>query len=133
MAENGQYDAMVGAYSRFVRENPSTPILHWHHGRALYARADRLRRDGSFSAAVQAFAKAEAAFGEYAAMVPSHAAAADQWRGLCCLQQALTAVPTGIWWTALWPGLAMFVLVLGLSFLGEGLEQWLSSSPQREG
>ena len=47
------------------------------------------------------------------------------------LQQALTAVPTGIWWTAVWPGLAMFVLVLGLSFLGEGLEQWLSASPQR--
>jgi peptide/nickel transport system permease protein len=42
------------------------------------------------------------------------------------LQQALTAVPTGIWWTALYPGLAMFVLVLGLSFLGEGLEAWLS-------
>ncbi len=42
------------------------------------------------------------------------------------LQQALTAVPTGIWWTALYPGLAMFVLVLGLSFLGEGLEGWLS-------
>jgi len=43
------------------------------------------------------------------------------------LQQALTAVPTGIWWTALYPGLAMFVLVLGLSFLGEGLENWLSA------
>ncbi len=42
------------------------------------------------------------------------------------LQQALTAVPTGIWWTALYPGLAMFVLVLGLSFLGEGLEVWVS-------
>ena len=42
------------------------------------------------------------------------------------LQQALTAVPTGIWWTALYPGLAMFVLVLGLAFLGEGLERWLS-------
>ena len=49
------------------------------------------------------------------------------------LQQALTSLPTGIWWTALYPGLAMFVLVLGLSFLGEGLEQWLSgsSSPTR--
>ncbi|MFZ9282184.1 MAG: ABC transporter permease [Prochlorococcaceae cyanobacterium] len=42
------------------------------------------------------------------------------------LQQALTALPTGIWWTALYPGLALFVLVLGLSFLGEGLERWLS-------
>jgi len=42
------------------------------------------------------------------------------------LQQALTALPTGIWWTALYPGLALFVLVLGLSFVGEGLERWLS-------
>lgn len=42
------------------------------------------------------------------------------------LQQALTALPTGIWWTALYPGLAMFVLVLGLSFLGEGLDAWVS-------
>jgi peptide/nickel transport system permease protein len=47
------------------------------------------------------------------------------------LQQALTAVPTGIWWTALYPGLAMFVLVLGLSFLGEGLEHWLSAQQER--
>lgn len=46
------------------------------------------------------------------------------------LQQALTAVPTGIWWTALYPGLAMFILVLGLSCLGEGLESWLSGSGQ---
>ena len=44
------------------------------------------------------------------------------------LQQALSALPTGIWWTALYPGVAMFVLVLGLSFLGEGLEIWLSGS-----
>ncbi|MCP9807940.1 ABC transporter permease [Cyanobium sp. HWJ4-Hawea] len=47
------------------------------------------------------------------------------------LQQALTALPTGIWWTALYPGLAMFVLVLGLSFLGEGLERWLSTAELR--
>ena len=39
---------------------------------------------------------------------------------------ALAAVPTGIWWTALYPGLAMFILVLGLSMLGEGLESWFS-------
>ncbi len=42
------------------------------------------------------------------------------------LNMALAAVPTGIWWTALYPGLAMFVLVLGLSFLGEGLEALVS-------
>jgi len=47
------------------------------------------------------------------------------------LQQALGAVPTGIWWTALYPGLAMFGLVLGLSFLGEGLEGWLSGAAGR--
>ena len=44
------------------------------------------------------------------------------------LNLALAAVPTSIWWTALYPGLAMFVLVLGLSFLGEGLEAWVSST-----
>ena len=50
------------------------------------------------------------------------------------LQQALTALPTGIWWTALYPGVALFVLVLGLSFLGEGLESWLSGgNSQRSG
>lgn len=43
------------------------------------------------------------------------------------LNLALAAVPTGVWWTALYPGLAMFVLVLGLSFLGEGLESWISA------
>jgi peptide/nickel transport system permease protein len=44
------------------------------------------------------------------------------------LQQALTTLPIGIWWTALFPGLAMFVLVLGLSFIGEGLDAWVNGS-----
>ena len=43
------------------------------------------------------------------------------------LNLALAAVPTGIWWTALYPGLAMFGLVIGLSFLGEGLETWTNT------
>lgn len=47
------------------------------------------------------------------------------------LQQAMVDVPIGVWWTALYPGLAMFVLVLGLSFLGEGLEALLSAAPRR--
>ena len=42
------------------------------------------------------------------------------------LNLALAALPTGIWWTALFPGLAMFILVLGLSLLGDGLEVWVS-------
>ncbi len=39
------------------------------------------------------------------------------------LNLALTALPTGIWWTALFPGFAMFFLVLSLSFIGEDLEE----------
>ena len=42
------------------------------------------------------------------------------------LNLALSALPTGVWWTALYPGMAMFFLVLGLSFLGDGLEVWIS-------
>ncbi|WP_320668175.1 ABC transporter permease [Prochlorococcus sp. MIT 1307] len=47
------------------------------------------------------------------------------------LNLALSALPTGIWWTALYPGIAMFVLVLGLSFLGDGLESWISDTSKK--
>ena len=43
------------------------------------------------------------------------------------LNMALDAVPIGIWWTALYPGVAMFGLVLSLSLIGESLEDFLSS------
>ncbi|WP_017293807.1 ABC transporter permease [Geminocystis herdmanii] len=39
------------------------------------------------------------------------------------LKMALDALPTGIWWTALFPGLAMTTMVTGLSLLGEGLSE----------
>ncbi len=42
------------------------------------------------------------------------------------LHMALAAMPTGIWWTALYPGFAMFGLVLSLSLLGEGLESLIA-------
>ncbi|MFZ9738291.1 MAG: ABC transporter permease [Prochlorothrix sp.] len=42
------------------------------------------------------------------------------------LRQALDALPTGIWWTALFPGLALTLMVVGLSLLGEGLNEWLN-------
>ncbi len=42
------------------------------------------------------------------------------------LKQALDGLSTGgIWWTTLFPGLAMMVMVMGLSLLGEGLNDWL--------
>ena len=42
------------------------------------------------------------------------------------LKLALDALPTGIWWTALFPGLAMTTMVTGLSLLGEGLSEWFT-------
>ncbi|ARV58266.1 peptide ABC transporter permease [Nostocales cyanobacterium HT-58-2] len=42
------------------------------------------------------------------------------------LQQALQALPVGVWWTALFPGLAMTTMVVGLSLLGEGLNEFIN-------
>ncbi|MCL6435676.1 MAG: ABC transporter permease [Leptolyngbyaceae cyanobacterium HOT.MB2.61] len=43
------------------------------------------------------------------------------------LRQALDGLATGgIWWTTLFPGLTMMMMVMGLSLLGEGLNEWLN-------
>ncbi|MGL4881434.1 MAG: ABC transporter permease [Waterburya sp.] len=42
------------------------------------------------------------------------------------LRLALDALPIGIWWSATFPGLAMTVMVTGLSLVGEGLSDLLS-------
>jgi peptide/nickel transport system permease protein len=43
------------------------------------------------------------------------------------LRQALDGLSTGgIWWTTLFPGLAMTLMVVGLSLLGEGLNTLLN-------
>ncbi len=42
------------------------------------------------------------------------------------LRQALDALPTGIWWTTLFPGLALSLMVVGLSLLGEGLSEFIN-------
>jgi peptide/nickel transport system permease protein len=42
------------------------------------------------------------------------------------LRQALEALPTGVWWTALFPGLAMTLMVVGLSLFGEGLNEFVN-------
>jgi peptide/nickel transport system permease protein len=47
------------------------------------------------------------------------------------LKLALDALPTGIWWSALFPGLAMTLMVTGLSLLGEGLSEILNSRSRR--
>lgn len=47
------------------------------------------------------------------------------------LRQALDALPTGIWWTALFPGLAITLLVTGLSFIGEGLSEIINPALRR--
>lgn len=49
------------------------------------------------------------------------------------LKLALEALPTGIWWTALFPGLALTSLVVGLSLLGEGLSEFFNPKSRRQG
>jgi peptide/nickel transport system permease protein len=48
------------------------------------------------------------------------------------LRQALDALPTGIWWTALFPGLALTLLVVGLSLVGEGLNEFVNPLLRRD-
>ena len=48
------------------------------------------------------------------------------------LRQALDALPTGVWWTALFPGLAMTAMVIGLSLVGEGLSDLINPRWRRE-
>ncbi len=47
------------------------------------------------------------------------------------LNMALVAMPTGIWWTALYPGFAMFGLVIGLSLIGDGIENLFNISKNK--
>jgi tetratricopeptide (TPR) repeat protein len=95
MTKIGQHDAMVGAYRAFVREAPDVPMLRWCQGRALFARADRLRREGNFQGASDGYGKASQQFGEYLAMMPAHAPAANQWIALCELSMTRCAVDLG--------------------------------------
>jgi peptide/nickel transport system permease protein len=44
------------------------------------------------------------------------------------LRLALDALPIGIWWSATFPGLAMTLMVTGLSLVGEGLSDILNPS-----
>lgn len=47
------------------------------------------------------------------------------------LKLALDSLPTGVWWTALFPGLAMTTMVTGLSLVGEGLSDIFNPETQR--
>jgi peptide/nickel transport system permease protein len=48
------------------------------------------------------------------------------------LRQALDGLSVGIWWTTFFPGFAMTLLVVGLSFLGEGLNELVNPLLRRE-
>lgn len=48
------------------------------------------------------------------------------------LKQALEALPIGIWWTTLFPGLALTLMVVGLSLVGEGLNEFVNPRLRRE-
>ena len=48
------------------------------------------------------------------------------------LRQALEALPVGIWWTTLFPGFALTLMVVGLSLFGEGLNEFVNPRWRRE-
>ncbi|MEM8545855.1 MAG: ABC transporter permease [Cyanobacteria bacterium P01_H01_bin.119] len=48
------------------------------------------------------------------------------------IRQALDPLTTGIWWTALFPGLALTTMVTGLSLVGEGLNEFINPLLRRE-
>ena len=48
------------------------------------------------------------------------------------LRLALDALPTGIWWSATFPGLAMTTMVTGLSLVGEGLGDMLNPNTRNK-
>ena len=47
------------------------------------------------------------------------------------LQRALADAGSGIWWTGLYPGLAIVLLVTGLTLVGEGLNETLNPTLRR--
>jgi peptide/nickel transport system permease protein len=47
------------------------------------------------------------------------------------LKEALPDLSVGIWWTTFFPGLALTLLVTGLSLLGESLSEWINT-PSRD-
>lgn len=95
MTQNGQHDALVGGYRRFVREKPDAPMLRWFEGRAVYTRADRLRSEGNFQGARAIYQKSRDVFGEYLAVMPQHREATGQWQALCDLSMARCAADSG--------------------------------------
>lgn len=95
MARCGEQDALVGAYSTFVRQRPAENLVRWYQSRALFARADQLRGEGNFRGAIAAYGKAHQNFADYEARVPAHADATNQWLALCDLSIARTEVDAG--------------------------------------
>lgn len=95
MCELGQEDALVGGYRRFVREKPNAPVLRWYQARAIYARANRLRREGNFQGSIAIYQKSRDVFSEYLATTPQYRDAINQWQALCDLSMARCAADNG--------------------------------------
>ena len=91
----GRIRELNGLYSSLVRESSAPPVMRWFQGRAQVMAADDLRAKGDFQGAIEAYRKALATYGEYQAMVPSHAEACGQWRAICELSIARTLVDAG--------------------------------------
>lgn len=95
MRNNGQREALAGAYARFIKENPKAAMLRWYQGRALYERADDLARDGNHQAAIDTYDKAAKSFSAYGEQVPNHQESVGQWLALCAISTARACVDLG--------------------------------------
>ena len=91
----GQQRALSGAYTRFVRENPSQPLMLWFHGRAQVIVADELRTRQNLQPAIEAYRKAVQCYRDYAEKSPGHRDTAGQWIAICELSIARVAADMG--------------------------------------
>ncbi|MBL8755215.1 MAG: hypothetical protein JNK15_18065, partial [Planctomycetes bacterium] len=94
MIDNGQAEALVGGYSRLVKECPTVPLVRWYQGQIHLMRAEELR-PGNFQGALDAYGKAEAILADYMAQVPAHKDLTTPWRAQCELGMARVCVDMG--------------------------------------
>ena len=95
-----------------VHDHPQVRLLQRRPERAADRDAQRRRRDPARSPR-----SASSATGSSRRRAPS---------GATTSSRAVSDAASGIWWTGLFPGLAIVLLVTGLTLLGEGLNETLN-------
>lgn len=91
----GQADALTGAYARFVREMPGQPMIVWFQAYVHETHGDRLRQQGNFQGAANAYEKAHRLYGECKVTMPHFTDDARKRVARCDLAIASVAVEMG--------------------------------------